>query len=529
MLDRLLLALPLVALASTARAELGPSVLVLPFESTGRPIGDSGYVLQLAAVGTVRALGTLGEIHQKMQYRVVQQAELRLAELTSDQRRRAIAAGLGARFIVLGELAQSPESSLLTLSVIPARDEKGAPVISETVEGKDLPSLVSGVASKLPGMLAKAGAIQEPKLDPTLVSPSTRVPGALVEYGACSKALLEQPIGMLYPVVLDQGTLDQAAEHCSTALALDKDFVEAEAALALIDALAGRTRRAEQRFAKLSSAKIFLPELAVAKFWVLSRGYGTEEAIKSLEAEVVAHPSFLLGRGYLGDAYSAIKDYDQAIRVFTEYLAAVPEQPWVMARIGYNHAKKGDVEVAIDWTQRALKVAPSDPEILLELGSRLIDAKRPKDAITIFRRVVADGGARGEVHLRLGFAYFLVGEHGLAERSFHDAIRLASAPSEWRTRGRARYDLAKLWMKFDAPENALRHVREALDEGFRDPAVFTSDPDLSKLANNAEFKKLMKATAKPARRPPQLSPFEVEAATGEQKAEKTHAKKKVPF
>ncbi|MBI2378877.1 MAG: tetratricopeptide repeat protein [Deltaproteobacteria bacterium] len=530
----LVMALPFALMAAFGSAPalaLGPSVLVMPFESKGRPLGDAGYLFQLRAVGTIRAVGELGEIHPKMQNRVVQQAEAKLADQMPDERLRTIARALGARFVVTGVLDEQAAISVLTLDVASTSGTKDAPRAQKRIEGKDTITVLDVLPLALFDVLTSVGALGKGHAlsDPANVFPMSKHRGALFEFARCSQTLLEQPIGLLNPVVLDQRTLDEAAQHCSTALALDKGFIDAEAALALIDALSGRTKRAEQRIAKLGPSKIFLPEVEVAKFWVLAHAYGTEEALRSLSAAVDAHPSFLLGRGYLGDAYSAIKDYDAAIAVFKAYLEAVPDQPWVMSRIGYNLAKKGDVEGAIDWTQRALKVAPSEAETLLELGSRFIDAKRTKDAITIFRRVIADGGARGEVHLRLGFTYFLDGEYGLAERSFHDAIRLAAAPSEWRTRGRARYDLAKLWMRFDAPENALRHLRAALDEGFRDPAVFVSDPDLQKLSTNAEFKKLMKLAAKPPRRPDQLSPFEVDASTGEQKAEKTHAKKKVPF
>ena len=100
-----------------------------------------------------------------------------------------------------------------------------------------------------------------------------------------------------------------------------------------------------------------------------------------------------------------------------------------MARIGYVSSKLGDTDRAISWTKKALQVAPEDSELLLEMASRYVDAQKYTDAIAILKRLTASGRARGEVHLRLGYAYLNVGDLPRAERELQVALSTATAPA----------------------------------------------------------------------------------------------------
>lgn len=184
------------------------------------------------------------------------------------------------------------------------------------------------------------------------------------------------------------------------------------------------------------------------------------------------HPGFTLARGYLAEALVTLGRPQEAISVYLEYLNQVPRQSHVMGQLGYAHAKAGDMEKSIEWTNRALRVTPSDPELLLQLGSRLVDVGRYDEAAVLLKRVIAEGGARGEVYLRLGYTYLKMGELLEAERELRTAIGKADGPGEWRTRGRARYNLAILWLLAGSPTDALRHLELAVREGFKDEKAF---------------------------------------------------------
>ena len=91
----------------------------------------------------------------------------------------------------------------------------------------------------------------------------------------------------------------------------------------------------------------------------------------------------------------------------------------------------------------------------------------------------------------------------------------SSSPSEWRTRGRARYDLAKLWMRMDNPDNAIRQLRMAVREGFRNLRYFELDPDFAPLQEDKRFARLIKNVRVGARKDIRfLSPFLVNNETG---------------
>ena len=114
----------------------------------------------------------------------------------------------------------------------------------------------------------------------------------------------------------------------------------------------------------------------------------------------------------------------------------------------------------------------------------------------MLRRVISEGHARGEVHLRLGFALLKLKDYRAAELESQQAIEIAKAPAEWRTRGRARYNLAKLWVESGNLDNAMRQLRMAVEEGFKDRKAFETDPDMKPLVDHPDYAKLMKGTAK---------------------------------
>src|SRR2546429_8581570 len=95
---------------------------------------------------------------------------------------------------------------------------------------------------------------------------------------------------------------------------------------------------------------------------------------------------------------------------------------------------------AIKKSQEALSLEPKSlksREASLQLASRYVDAGDLNDAIAILEQIAQDEHARGEEILRLGWAWYLKGQSETARSLFEKAIARASAPGEWRTRGRA--------------------------------------------------------------------------------------------
>src|SRR6185436_3759957 len=94
-----------------------------------------------------------------------------------------------------------------------------------------------------------------------------------------------------------------------------------------------------------------------------------------------------------------------------------------------------------------------------------------------------DDQARGEEILRLGYAYQLKGQNDVAKGLYEKAIAKAASPGEWRTRGRAWYDLAVVNAKAGAKDKAKDALKESMRTGFK---MKTVDPALTELARDVE-------------------------------------------
>jgi tetratricopeptide (TPR) repeat protein len=495
----------LLAIEATA----APSVMVMPFGSKDGLIGEAGHAIQLRAVGVV-ATGGVNEIHPKQINRVLEHHARRLAPLPEDQRTTEVATVLGADFVVTGTLERGANDVGIAFQVRSLDGKKSA---NGRVKGATLMAALEPFSSELAAVLAKVGAFAGAPAG--VVTPVTSNEEALLEYAGCHRILIEQPIGIQTPTLLDVRRIDSAIRQCKEALKNDPAFADAKAALGFLYALAEDQKQAEKHLAMVKDEKAFLPMYWIGKFWVVSRYHDIDAAIRTLEAGIDTHPGFLLARGYLGDSLVALARYEAALAAFQKYLELTPNQPWVMGRIGYVSSKLGKVDEAIAWTNKGLRISPSDSELLLEMASRHVDGKKLDDAITILQRLVAEGHARGEVHLRLGYAYLQKGRLPDAERELHMAITDSTQLSEWRTRGRARYDLAKMWMQTGVPGNALRQLRMAVEEGYRDRAVFESDPDFMRVKGDPEFQAILKAQPRQKNDLPKYaSPFRIDPESG---------------
>jgi tetratricopeptide (TPR) repeat protein len=102
--------------------------------------------------------------------------------------------------------------------------------------------------------------------------------------------------------------------------------------------------------------------------------------------------------------------------------------------------------------------------------------------------------ARGEHLLRLGWAHWLEGELDPAQAYFQRALDVSTAPGEWRTRGRAAYDLALVAAKQNRADAAKAALKISMNSGLK-----LKDVDASLTALVREIERADVAAASGAR------------------------------
>lgn len=461
-----------------------PTVLILPFAQPAEAHRDLGFGIELKVMGALRAMGELNVVHPKIRDSVVRR-HTRAAGLNPERRREAFARYVGANWILEGTVAETPQPRIV-MRLSPAN---GGQPQQEEVTAATLAEAIRAIPDAMLRLVN--GADSGNRSYGSVVTPRTDNPDALARLGTCYRILNDQSVGIRRPALLNDVRVAQAGNRCRAALRLAPDLVEAEAGLAMVDALEGRAEEAKARLASIKDHPSFLAYYWIAKFWVLAKFYSPEQAIEALREAIDRNPSFMLGRSYLGEALSVMGRHEAALEVYKAYLKRIPDQPYVLQRLGHELSRLKRHKAALKVTQKALDADPDNAETRLQYGSRLIDAGRFAAAIDVLSGLVNDIDARGEIHLRLGYAQLEADRLGDAEEAFRRALDKATAPQEWRTRGRAHYDLAKLHARQNKLDEAFADLANAIDAGFKAPELFRKDQDFKSMRRDERFAELL--------------------------------------
>ncbi len=276
--------------------------------------------------------------------------------------------------------------------------------------------------------------------------------------------LIQQPISIDTPTVIATGDLARAIKACRTAVQADPAFQAAWAALGLALAISGEDAQAVQALIKVRADGSFQPLFWLGRYWLVTRYQSPEAGLKVLRAALEKRPGFLLARGYLAEHLVVSGKTTDGLKAWRAYAAELPRSAFLRGRVSAALARLGRHDEAIAAAREALAIDPLDRDAILELGSRQLDSGVRDEAVATLE-AAADGKARGELLLRLGWAYFDKGDVARADALFHRAEVVATHPSEWRTRARAHADQARVCDSRGDRACAQAAMRRALDEG----------------------------------------------------------------
>jgi len=483
---------------SALAAERKPVLAIFP-PSAADPAGkELALLIQARATAVLATTDRYSDIHLKQILAMASREGLDIEALDPKSSERA-AKLLGAERIGWGQLERNEKGFKLKAVVT----NLGKLTRVEVQLGADLAVAVEAASTTLAHAMLRLDGVTGFKTPPPV---STKSDPAMQAFSHCYATVVRQPMGIENPAVLDGPELEVAITQCKEALTADPKFAPASAALGLAYAILGNDEEAVKALAPLKGADLDQPLYWIARFWEVTR-YQSNDAGEALLREAISkRPGFLLARAYLGELLDTLGQHEKASAAWKEFAAVAPNDPYVLGRLGKSLARLGKHDEAIAQTKAALALEPRSREMRLQLASRYIDAAKLDDALPVLTALSDEPEARGEVSLRLGWAYFLKGSMDLAAPLFEKAIARAKHPGEWRTRGRAHYDLALVLVKKSA-DKAEAALKASLLTGFKTKEI---DPSLQKLAAKIERAELSQAAKKGAKKEaPKVLPREV--------------------
>jgi len=475
-------ALLFVCLASSAfAATRQPIVAIFPPAGSDPSLNQLALLMQARASEIVEQTGKVNELHIKQTLRALDEEGL-----------SADVQNLGALMIAVGvdrgvTFSLSADGDKITLTGAQSGG-KNLTNFSEKLDGKWDVALTRGSE-----VLAKQLLGSTPLPKKLTAQPASANDEALHKLGNCYAAVLKQPLAVDTPAIVDTAEFTKAVDDCDAALKLDPALRFAHAVNALGQAILGEDAAAAKSLAQLGDSDDVMEIYTLARFWLLTRYQSNEAGLAYLQQVLKKHPGELVARAFLGDTQFALADWAGAEKTWREYTALAPSSSWAEGRLSKALARQNKHTEAIAAAKRGFALSPTSPEARLELGSRLMDAGNLQEAEDTLTPLASSPKPRAEHLLRLGWAHWLECELQPAEAYFRRALDLAVTPGEWRTRGRAQYDLALVAAKQKKPADAKTRLKASLAAGYR---VKDLDPSLSATAKEIEREEMTKPAAK---------------------------------
>jgi TolB-like protein/cytochrome c-type biogenesis protein CcmH/NrfG len=202
-----------------------------------------------------------------------------------------------------------------------------------------------------------------------------------------------------------------------------------------------------------------------------STAEGFEQSIALYQQALEIDPDYAaawagLANNYIGQAGSLQRPIDEGYRLAREAanraVAIDPEFAEAYTQLGRIEMDyDGDLPAAARHLERALALAPTNPDIITDAALLAMDLGRPDEAIALQDYVVARDPVNSNDHNWLGYFYLLAGRLDEAITSFRTALTLSPGSIG------GHYIIGVALLLKDEPEAALAALAEEADEGYR--------------------------------------------------------------
>jgi tetratricopeptide (TPR) repeat protein len=455
--------------------------LAVPFAASGDAPDWMGVAIAETLTDLVVQSNADNFLTLKQLDAVLRRRQERLNDARVAQSALELAHVVGATELLAGTVTLKGDQ--LTISGRWTRVSDGTLVKEATLEGAkaNIATIAFDFGEKLLGTKIAAG-------------PMTKSSKAMEMVSKCAIELDRQSVGPRARVVLTGERLESAESTCQGALNADHKLALAHAYEAVLLALHNRYPDARKEAALAQTFKRYVPMAPLADSFAARRSGDVAAARAALETAVHERPGFLHAIGYLAEEQEDLNQNQAALDWWTAYLARAPGHPFATARAGRALARLGKPQDGIALTHKALERSPNDPELLIELASRHIDANEFDKAEAILLNVEKVTPRRPLAWLRLGYLYQRQGKLPQATEQFKSSIKQGTDDDQARLRAVAYADLAQIAGQENKFDDALDALKGAAKEGMH--KLPCDSAELSKYKGKAPFDRVCKDAEK---------------------------------
>jgi tetratricopeptide (TPR) repeat protein len=197
--------------------------------------------------------------------------------------------------------------------------------------------------------------------------------------------------------------------------------------------------------------------------WVRQHGAApAEDQLKSLRAQVDAHPRDRRLRNSCADALARTRSWDNLQALAFEWAPFDPENPQVFEFLGKSATGLNDYDTALRAFTSIAEIAPNRAALLARAGWLLLTAQKHEMAEELFREALKNRQDDANIYRGLALALWLKGNFEGAANVIEDALKLNFHQRYGDVKRVLREELAyvyRAWLKKVMPQANAEHPR----------------------------------------------------------------------
>ena len=224
-----------------------------------------------------------------------------------------------------------------------------------------------------------------------------------------------------------RGYLDQAEASFQQALRDDPSSAEALYGIGSVYMNQNKNAAAREAFERCVKLPANYPD-TLPDAWnnlgvIATREGRVEESIPCFLEALRLNPRHLLSLDNLGNAYRSQKRWEDARKVLERAVEVAPEDPEANYSLGMVFAQGGENDKAYEYLQRALKARPIYPEALNNLGVLYLVTQRRDQAVASFEQCIRVAPGFDQAYMNLARVYALERERSKARDILLDLLK----------------------------------------------------------------------------------------------------------